>query len=360
MTEAGLAKAMRQMRGLRRAILSYWYATLEDKTAALIEATSACLVVNILDESVFEPEFGEPYKKLRERSPGGRVVTGLELVRNCETHSPVTFDDLLVQNRAYSVPMNAGAQVMRAVWHWADYANLPTDYVGLCGPDSSEFQKRARKEAQHGYRDSVAGRSVVETLFDAERFFLSLEPRLAVALRPALRYSFAEVQEDALTVLHRPLEGFVGAVPLPDLSNHWDERTTALAPPADRYVENLVKRKNKDVPAGEKRFVTHKIVSGQGVVGYSGDVETATGEHMAWVERSAQIARDIRAGYQYVVALGDDEILVAASDNLVLSAFIGGRDMLMELDGAPDSRGLDRLHAVEAYPDLYVSMRRGF
>ncbi|WHU47072.1 hypothetical protein QNM97_24485 [Gordonia sp. L191] len=81
---------------------------------------------------------------------------------------------------------------------------------------------------------------------------------------------------------------------------------------------------------------------------------------MAWVERSAQIARDIRAGYQYVVALGDDEILVAASDNLVPSAFVGGRDMLMELDGAPDSRGLERLYAVEAYPDLYVSMRRGF
>jgi hypothetical protein len=35
------AKAQRYMRGLRRAVLSYWYATLEDLEAAMLEAGTA-------------------------------------------------------------------------------------------------------------------------------------------------------------------------------------------------------------------------------------------------------------------------------------------------------------------------------
>lgn len=345
--DAALAKAERHIRALRRAILSYWYATVEDRQAALIEATNACLLVNILDESVFEVELGEPYKKRRSDCGGGRVVTGLELVRNCETHSPVAFDDLLVRRRIYSIPLEDGGQVMRAVWHWADYAELPSGYVDLHGPDASASQKRARKEAQHGYRKGVQGRSVVETLFDAERFFTKLEPRLAVA-----------IPQEAVTVLHRPLEGFVGAAPLPDLATRWDERTTALAPPADQYVRDLVRSKNKDVPTGEKRFVTHKISDGQRIVGYSGDNETAPGHRMNWVERTAQVGRDIRAGFPYVVELDDGEVPVVVSDNLALSASVDGRDALAELDEAPDPRGLERLQMVEDYPDLYVSMRK--
>ena len=65
------------MRALRRAVLSYWYATIEGHQAALIEAANACLIVNLLDEAVFEPELGQPYKGLRGTSAGGRVVTGL-------------------------------------------------------------------------------------------------------------------------------------------------------------------------------------------------------------------------------------------------------------------------------------------
>ena len=176
--EPALAKAERYIRALRRAALAYWYATIEDKHASLIEATNACIGVNILDESVFEAELGEPYRKERADTAGGRVLTGLELVRNCETHSPVSFDELLVLRRQYSVPLHGGGQVMRSVWHWADYSSLPSEYVDLAA-DALDKQMRARKEAQHGYRTGVQGRSVVETLLDAEQFFVGIEPRLA-------------------------------------------------------------------------------------------------------------------------------------------------------------------------------------
>lgn len=359
LSEAALAKAERHMRALRRAILSYWYATVEDQQAALIEATNACLVVNILDESVFEVELGKPYREQRGRTAGGRVVTGLELVRNCETHAPVSFNDLLVQKRAYSIPVHAGSQVMRTVWHWADYADLPTDYVELHAADASEFQKRARKEAQHGYRDGVQGRSVIETLFDAERFFAKLEPRLATGPVPSLAHAFAEVPEGARTVLHRPLEGFVGSVPLPDLASRWDERSTAAASPADQYVKGLAAAKNKDLPAGERRIITHKVSDGGRVVGYSGDVETIPGLLMSWVERSPQIGRDIRAGFPYVLELDSGTVPVTSSANLLLSATTDGQDRLAELHEAPDARGAGRLRLVEEYPDLYISMRNG-
>lgn len=51
-------RAERHMRAVRRTTLACWYATVQDTQAALIEATSACLVVNVFDESVFEVEHG--------------------------------------------------------------------------------------------------------------------------------------------------------------------------------------------------------------------------------------------------------------------------------------------------------------
>lgn len=350
-----LAKAERYMRALRRAALAYWYATIEDKQASLIEATNACIVANILDESVFEAEVGDSYRRQRADSPGGQVLSGLELVRNCETHSSVSFDELVVLNREYSVPLHDG-QVMRSVWHWANYSSLPSGYVDLAG-DALDKQKRARKEAQHGYRTGVQGRSVVETLFDAERFFVGVEPRLAPSPTPALTHPFAEVPQGDATVLHRPLEGFVGTVPLPNLSTRWDERTIAASPPADQYVKALATGSRRDLPAADKRTITHRISDEGRVVGFSGYGVIGTVQ-MNWVERSAQIGRDLRHGYRYVVATEGGEVTVAATDNLTLSAVADGSELLSALDEAPEERGLSRLLVVEDYPDLYLSMRQ--
>ena len=93
-------------------------------------------------------------------------------------------------------------------------------------------------------------------------------------------------------------------------------------------------------------------------MGFSGHATKGIVE-MNWVERSAQIGRDLRGGYTYVVETESGEVEVAAGDNLDLSANFGGRDLLSALDEAPVERGLSRLHLVEDYPDLYLSMRQG-
>ena len=145
------------------------------------------------------------------------MLTGLELVRNCETHSPMSLDELLVLKREYSVPLHGGGQVMRSVWHSADILpSVPSEYVDLVA-DAPDKQVRARKEAQHGYRTGVQGRSFVETLLDAEQFFVGIEPRLASSPVPRLLHPFAVVPQGEATVLHRPLEGFVplGSTPGP-------------------------------------------------------------------------------------------------------------------------------------------------
>lgn len=94
-----LGKAQRYMRALRRAVLAYWYATLEDPEAAALEATTATLYVSILDEAVFAPALGASYRDIRSQDRLGRIVTGLELIRNCETHSSILAEDLLEQKQ---------------------------------------------------------------------------------------------------------------------------------------------------------------------------------------------------------------------------------------------------------------------
>ncbi len=353
-----LGKAKRQMRAIRRSILAYWYATIEGHEAALIEATNACLHINILDEAVFLASLGESYRDYRATTPGGQVVMGLELVRNCETHAPVAFDALLEQKRLYSVPLPGGRHVMRSVWHWAEYEALPTAYVESTSTANAE-QKRARKEAQHAYREAVEGRSVIETLFDAVRFFTDLEPRLAKGPSDDLEYPLSEVPQGAGTVLHRPFGSGIDIAPLPDLATNWDERRAAETEPADRYVEDKFATKRKDPPSGEQRVVTHRIIDGDRLLGFAGVTQLGA-VRQRWVERSPQIGRDIRSGYAYVVELDGDEIDVTSDLNLKLSALSDdGTDLLESLPKALPEYGLNRIRLVEEFPDLYLSMRQG-
>lgn len=108
LTDAYLAKGLRYMREVRRAIEAYWYATMEDPEATALEVRRVASAVNILDETVFLHAFGDSYRRHRARDPLGKVVMGLELIRNCEEHSPVLFDGLLVPGAHFSVPMYMG------------------------------------------------------------------------------------------------------------------------------------------------------------------------------------------------------------------------------------------------------------
>jgi len=185
------------MRALRRGVLSYWYATLEDEEAAAIEAATATWYVNILDESVFEKAFEEQYRQLRAKDRLGRVVMGLELIRNCETHAPVVFDGLLVDTHWYGVPISTDAFTVRRVFAWAQYDALPKAYRDrdVLSPSITDAQRRARGAVQDRYRKDVEGRPVIETLFDAMAFFHSLDTRLVGPPAPSLRWSFAEIPD---------------------------------------------------------------------------------------------------------------------------------------------------------------------
>ncbi len=117
--DESLPKALQCIRALRRAITSYWYATVEGREPAMIEAITGTMYVSILDETVFAPVHGEEYRNLRATSRLGRVVMGLGLIRNCETHSPELFVDLLVERAMYGVPFASGITAMRTVFSWA-------------------------------------------------------------------------------------------------------------------------------------------------------------------------------------------------------------------------------------------------
>ena len=359
-------KARRYMRAFRRGLLAYWYATLEDTEAAAIEAATATWYVNILDETVFEQAHGEPYKDLRANDRLGRVVMGLELIRNCETHAPVLFDKLLLESIAYGVPLAMGGPpVMRSVLAWAAYDALPAHYRDVSS-STTAAQRRARPEALDGYRKAVQLRHVVETLLDAMAFFQSLDTRLVGPPAPSLRWAFAELPDSnpefakpSRWYVTRPM-GLDAFEPfLPDIACRDTERRTAQWPPADRTLEVRARQARKEVPYAVAREVRHVLIKDGVVVGYSGLQPELHGTS-AWVERRRQVWQDLRKGSRYFIRHDGYEIDLQCNGHERVSARLSdGRDTLADLPEATNG-GLDMglLQMVEDYPDLYLRMRR--
>jgi hypothetical protein len=359
-------KARRYMRALRRGLFAYWYATLEGTEAAAIEAATATWYVNILDEAVFEQAHGEPYKNLRASDRLGRVVMGLELIRNCETHAPVVFDKLLVESTAYSVPLAVeGPPVMRSVLAWAAYDVLPAPYRDV--PSSATAaQRRARAEALDGYRKAVRLRHVIETLLDAMAFFESLDDRLVGPPAPSLRWAFAELPDTdpefakpSGWYVARPL-GLDAFEPfLPDMVCRDTERRTVQWPPADRTLEARARQARKDLPSALAREVRYLLTKDGVVVGYSGLQPEPHGAS-PWVERRRQVWQDVRKGFRYFVRHDGREIDLQCDGHERVSARLpDGRDTLADLPEATNGGlHLGLLQMVEDYPDLYLQMRR--
>jgi hypothetical protein len=361
-----LDKAQQYMRGLRRSVLSYWYATLEDLEAATLEAASASFFVNILDEAIFETALGDPYRQIRARDRLGRVVTGLELIRNCETHSPILADGLLVERQRLGVPLHQGGQAMRSVYAWAEYDRLPEEYRSL-ERDASERQQRARGEAQDGYRKAVQGRHVIETLLDAAAFFEGLDTRLVQPPGPALPWAYGEAYGELPIGDPLAIQGWILARPLgldrfelflPDIVCRYTERRSARWPAADDTLKNRRRQASRQPPGGRCRQVVVGLFDGSELIGYSG-ITPDTGS--TWVERRRQVWRDVRSGYRYYVQSDEIEVDLALSDHeQVVARPAGGTgDLLQSLPPAPSSGGLsrERLEMVETYDDLYLEMR---
>lgn len=362
------AKAQRYMRGLRRAVLSYWYATLEDVEAATLEASTATFFVNILDEAVFEAALGDAYRDRRSQDRLGRVVTGLELIRNCETHAAILADGLLVVRQLLGVPLHQGGQIMRCVLSWAEFDSLPAAYRDV-ESEAGDRRRRARGEAQDGYGKAVQGRHVIETLLDAVAFFESLDDRLVAEEGPSLRWAYAEAYGELPTadeadgdawLLARPMGLDRFELLLPDIVCRYTERRSAGWPAADTSLKERRRQASQKLPGARQRQVVHALYEGDRLIGFSGysDDRGAT-----WVERRRQVWRDVRRGYRYYVNHDGIEVqlTVGAHEQVVAHLSDGSDDLLRVLPPAPGSGGLscDRLEMVEQYDDMYLEMRLG-
>ncbi|MFJ8399190.1 hypothetical protein ACIQ9K_01810 [Streptomyces microflavus] len=371
-------KGFRYMREVRRAIEAYWYATMEDSEAAALEVRRVASAVNILDEAVFLPAFGDGYRRHRARDPLGKVVMGLELIRNCEEHSPVIFDGLLVPGAHFGIPMSMAPTGMRVVYTWARYADMPDAYVNIA-PSATERQKRARGEAQDAYRKEVQGRPVVDTLFDAVRFFHSLDPRLIAEDPPLVRWAFAESTElESLVeipdtdprleiprqhLVYRPMGLDHYEVFLLDIVCRTSDRRSAQWPAWDKAVKGrkngLVRQAKDRNPPGRWREVCYQLIEDGKVIGYSGIGEGPDLPGEPWVERTRQVANDVDRGYAYFVRAGDAVVPVQRVGNQTVAAVLDGKDLLTEIERAGDRPGMDvgELKLLEDNPDLYLRTR---
>ncbi len=361
-----LAKATTYMRALRRAVYSYWYATMEGREAAIVEAAYAAMIVNILDEAIFQATADQAYRDHRANDRLGRVVMGLELIRNCETHSPITFDDLLVTTHTYGVPLTDGRSICREVYKWAEYADLPGQYVDLPA-SATETLKRARREAQGAYRAAVQGRVVVETLFDSINFFEQIEARLVAMDGPIPRWAFADftnrdVTTDApMPMLARPIGLDNHSVILPDIAMRHTERRSAAWGPADAHFKTEVRKRKAGLPASE-REILHRVVDDAGkLIGYSGISSGGANIVHTWIERSLQVWKDVNHGHQYFLRVDDTDITLIADpirNNVVSAPDATGANQLVTLPAATNpALGANRLAMIEMYPDMYIEMR---
>lgn len=335
---------------LRRRIFDYWYATLEGEDAAHAEAALAAIVVNVLDEAVFQAVHGEAYRTERRLNPLGRVVMGLELIRNCEVHSSEAGS--LKEHAMFSFP-GVG---MRAQYHWPALADLPAEYR-----KRQTDEHRARGEARDAYDKWVADRPVIETLLDAVAFFGQLDSSL-VADQPIELTSplcSAPLAEDGQTALYKPVGLDRYALFLPDLACRNTERRAPHWPSADRWLADENQRIRKTAPKSIDREVVRVIRDSTGrTIAYTGLSGLPRDAYRtAWTERASQVGRDVRFGCRHYVIHHGAEIELTADEQLRVKAIVGTADVLSELDDGESEHDLRHLELMEHNPDLYRRSR---
>lgn len=345
--EPALSKGLLWMRAVRRRTLDYWYSTVEGPDAAHIEAAMATVAMNVVDEAVFYRSHGDHYRDHRRTHPQGRVVMGMELIRNCEVHATELCN--LTTTATFGVPELGFRQVLA----WPDFESLPVDYR-----QQQDGEPRARGEARDAYRKWVAGRPVIETLLDAIAYFESLDSRLRPAENVDLRYSFVPpvalgVNEEMFVC--RPIGLDQVQLVLPDLACRNTERRSPAWPSADQWLKEQDRAIRKQAPAGTSREICARIVDERGKLigywGYAGDRDEPY--RYAWVERAPQVGRDIRMGFRYFLLAAGVEVDVVADDQLNVVAAIDGLDALGSVTSEESVFALDHLAINEANPDLY-------
>ncbi|MFJ9127814.1 hypothetical protein ACIRJS_27310 [Streptomyces sp. NPDC102340] len=290
------AKGCQKMHGLALAITHVWEAAATTSTSLCrvhgmavdteriaLEAAPALTAVRTLDLEVICNSQNSAargrYESLRESDPQGQVVRGLLLMRNADIHLPATVD--VQANRV--IGGSIGGNSFRVFPLWQPYDQLP---------DAVRTSTGTSPTAHAAYRKAVGGQLVIDTLLDAFAFFRRCDPTLA-------RYVH-DTEE---------LEYF----PLPPYPGHDYERRHPDQP-SHSQVETEVRRRAQEVPpAGSRRVIQHSFNS-EGTTIYCGTTVRSP-VSMDFTEPKDQVARDILAGYPYVVAAADGASHVVVVDD---------------------------------------------
>ena len=151
--------------GLQQATLrfdqAHWHRN-EDAFVSVAEAVSWAVALDaVLEDATHAGRDGREYKRVRGSCDDGKTVIGMKFVRNHVHHAAEmlswVYVNALVGNSAHG---------LRNFWLWTDLDNLD--------PKPSDQFTSGRGL----YASRIGGHSVLDTLLDANRFFLSLVPAL--------------------------------------------------------------------------------------------------------------------------------------------------------------------------------------
>ncbi|WP_405183678.1 hypothetical protein OG225_42965 (plasmid) [Nocardia sp. NBC_01377] len=260
-----------------------------------IDTADAVTVMRTIDTLMCEllsPAESARYTALWSSDRDGRVVRGLLLIRNSEVHrhAPIDVDTDRVVSGPRDYPWRVFPQ-------WKEYADLPAE-VRHGEPNQS-------RTPHDRYRDSVAGRPVVETLLDAMRFFDRCDPSLT----------------------RRADDGDIARFPLEEYIQHTYECRHPYWPRAAEHNDLLLDGMTLMSPTGRSRQVRRAVLLDDMTL-YAG--LTDLGYHSAsFAESADQIAWDVAGGFPYTAVTKAGEVVEIIERDRILMA---GETALSDVD----------------------------
>lgn len=261
----------------------------------IINDLDHCLYsIRVLDRDVFEASNEKAYEKLRKAHPEGGVVTALRSLRDAATHHDAVIEPNLV--RAVG-PIRASHFIVFE--RWRPRNELPSDTF-------ENVDGRFVAERADAYDEHVAGRYVLDTLFDAFHFFDIADPKL--------------VKRDA----DRQIRGFpIPPLDVPDgyYRIHPDGPTHEVADRARRDHAGT------ELPAGDRRLIEGALGHGCTLVGWT----ERDGSRSAFTEPVEQVVADVRGGYAYLVTVDGRPCPVQLEGGVLVAGGPALADVLADL-----------------------------
>lgn len=294
----------------------------EDFDSIINELDRALVAIRTLDKEVFQDSERLAYEQLRDSTPGGQVVLAFASLRDIATHRADVVDPDI--GRAVG-PIGDGRFIILP--RWKQRAELPAD--AFTKQHRGTYNTRARAYDAH-----VAGRYVLDTLFDAFKFFDGCDQRLAPRADDGQIMGFPIPPLPAVMGYHR-------------LGPDW--------PTHEEAEQNMVQRSTDAPPAGSERSIMGTIEGGSIVCGWT---EVEHGRLASFTEPVRQVVADLGKGYPYVVE-GDGASVTAADGRLVVAHGHALTDVVPDVTNSTEPPWVGWWQVVTAQRDLYVNQRKG-